>query len=196
MFDCNVASLLDANLYRNCSVQMKRKMVLALALAWSHLLIAADLASAQTFFEVPPTDISIHNPSSTEGQRNRTTLSVFVPADAGASLKALVLTQLVNIDHWDWGQSEPVVYKGRYSLRGRGVEGLATKVFLEDDLSLVITLSPAVEPGERVNIVMKGYNPTASIYQWTSQFVPDGPDPIVFTGKSLRLSIYEYDPFN
>ena len=98
-------------------------MVLAIVLAWSNFLFGADFASAQTIFEVPPTDISLHNPSSTEGQRNRTTLSVFVPADAGASLKALVLTQLVNIDDWDWGKSEPVVYKGRYSVRGRGVEG-------------------------------------------------------------------------
>ena len=45
----------------------------------------------------------IHNPQSTEGLRNRTTISVVVPQDAGHSLGAIVLRQLPNLDQWDWG---------------------------------------------------------------------------------------------
>ena len=49
----------------------------------------------------------IHNPESTEGLRNRTTISVVVPEDAGNSLGAIVLRQLPNLDQWDWGRLEP-----------------------------------------------------------------------------------------
>ena len=66
----------------------------------------------------------IHNPESTEGLRNRTTISVVVPEDAGNSLGAIVLRQLPNLDRWDWGRLEPRVCLGDYSLRGRGTRGL------------------------------------------------------------------------
>ena len=64
----------------------------------------------------------IHNPQSTEGLRNRTTISVVVPEDAGHSLGAIVLRQLPNLDQWDWGRLEPRVCLGDYSLRGKGRE--------------------------------------------------------------------------
>ena len=48
------------------------------------LLMNSGPALAQIFFRRPPTKVSIHNPSSTEGQRNRTTISVLVPKDSGA----------------------------------------------------------------------------------------------------------------
>ena len=64
----------------------------------------------------------IHNPESTEGLRNRTTISVVVPEDAGNSLGAIVLRQLPNLDQWDWGRLEPRVYLGDYSLRGKEQE--------------------------------------------------------------------------
>ena len=68
----------------------------------------------------------IHNPEATEGLRNRTTISVVVPEDAGNALGAIVLRQLPNLDQWDWGRMEPRVYLGDYSLRGKGARGLAT----------------------------------------------------------------------
>ena len=92
----------------------------------------------------------IHNPEATEGLRNRTTISVVVPEDAGNSLGAIVLRQLPNLDQWDWGRLEPRVYLGDYSLRGKGTRGLARAVVSvpEDDLS--IEFNPAIEPGHTV----------------------------------------------
>ena len=53
------------------------------------LLLSSDLASAQTVFTKAPTEVSIHNPEKTEGLRNRTTISVRVPEDAGAEMGIL-----------------------------------------------------------------------------------------------------------
>ena len=80
----------------------------------------------------------IHNPELTEGLRNRTTITVVVPEDAGNALGAIVLRQLPNLDRWDWGRLEPRVYLGDYSLRGKGVSRLATAVVSgpEEDLSI------------------------------------------------------------
>ena len=68
----------------------------------------------------------IYNPESTEGLRNRTTITVVVPEDAGNALGTIILRQLPNLDRWDWGRLEPRVYFGDYSLRGKGARGLAT----------------------------------------------------------------------
>ena len=83
---------------------------------------------AQSLFDRPPTRVMIHNPEATEGLRNRTTITVVVPEDAGNTLRSIVLRQLPNIDQWDWGRSEPRVYFGDYSLRGKGATGLASAV--------------------------------------------------------------------
>ena len=68
----------------------------------------------------------IHNPQSTEGLRNRITISVAVPEDSGHSLGAIVLRQLPNLDLWYWGYLEPRAYLGDFSLRGKGTRKLAT----------------------------------------------------------------------
>ncbi len=70
----------------------------------------------------------IHNPEATEGLRNRTTISVVVPEDAGHSLGAIVLRQFPNLDQWDWGRLEPRVYLGDYSLRVKGTRVLSMAV--------------------------------------------------------------------
>ena len=72
----------------------------------------------------------IHNPESTEALRNRTTITVVVPEDAGNALRAIVLRQLPNLDRWDWGRLEPRVYFGDYSLHGKGARGLVTAFVL------------------------------------------------------------------
>ena len=148
---------------------------------------------AKTIFDVPPTQISIHNPSSTEGQRNRTTISIGVPENAGASLGRVVLTQMVNVDRWGWSSLKPEVYMGRYSLRGRGVKNLAVAELSKDQSTLSIILDPPINPGRQVNIVMRGFNPDAGIYQWTTQIMPSGPEPVVYYGPTLRLGIYRYN---
>lgn len=172
-----------------------RNIALSLVLiAAGGVMIHESPAFARTIFNVPPTQISIHNPSSTEGQRNRTTISIGVPQNAGASLGRIVLTQIVNVDRWDWGSLKPEVYMGRYSLRGRGVEKLAIAELSKDKTTLSIVFDPPIEPGRQVNIVMRGFNPDAGIYQWTTEVVPRGPKPVVYYGPTLRLGVYRYSP--
>ena len=89
-------------------------------LLWAPVvLLQAPSSFAQALFDRPPSRVMIHNPQSTEGLRNRTTISVVVPEDAGSALGAIVLRQLPNLDQWDWGRLEPRVYLGDYSLRAK-----------------------------------------------------------------------------
>ena len=150
---------------------------------------------AQSLFDRPPTRVTIHNPEATEGLRNRTTITVVVPEDAGNTLRSIVLRQLPNIDQWDWGQSEPRVYFGDYSLRGKGATGLASAVVSDSEGVLNIQLTPAVQPGQTVNVVFRGFNPDSSIYQWSTELLADGEDPVRYLGPTLRSNVYEQDPF-
>ena len=125
----------------------------------------------------------IHNPESTEGLRNRTTISVVVPEDAGNALGAIVLRQLPNLDQWDWGRLEPRVYLGDYSLRGKGTRGLARAVVSGPEEDLSIEFNPAIEPGHTVNVV------------WSTELLADGEDPVRYLGPTLRLNVYEQDPY-
>ena len=164
-----------------------------LLLAPMLLLEAPSLA--QSLFDRPPTRVMIHNPEATEGLRNRTTITVVVPEDAGNTLRSIVLRQLPNIDQWDWGQSEPRVYFGDYSLRGKGATGLASAVVSDSEGVLNIQLTPAVQPGQTVNVVFRGFNPDSSIYQWSTELLADGEDPVRYVGPTLRSNVYEQDPF-
>jgi hypothetical protein len=150
---------------------------------------------AQSLFDRPPTRVMIHNPEATEGLRNRITITVVVPEDAGNTLRSIVLRQLPNIDQWDWGQSEPRVYFGDYSLRGKGATGLASAVVSDSEGVLSIQLTPAVQPGQTVNVVFRGFNPDSSIYQWSTELLADGEDPVRYVGPTLRSTVYEQDPF-
>ena len=152
-------------------------------------------ALAQTFFRRPPTKVSIHNPSSTEGQRNRTTISVFVPEDAGAELERVVISQLTNIDSWNWGRRDPEVYLGDYGLRRRGEPGLAEATLSQSDDELSIRFDPPIQPGQQANVVFRGFNPDADIYQWATEFIPAGNDPRPSDGPTLRLSIYRNNDY-
>ena len=137
----------------------------------------------------------IHNPESTEGLRNRTTITVVVPEDAGNALGSIVLRQLPNLDRWDWGRLEPRIYLGDYSLRGKGTTGLATANVSGSEEDLSIQFNPAIEPGQTVNVVLRGFNPQSSIYQWSTELLPDGEDPVRYLGPTLRLNVYERDPY-
>ena len=96
-------------------------------LLWAPLMgLQAPSSFAQSLFDCPPTRVMIHNIESTEGLRNRTTITIVVPEDAGNALGAIVLRQLANLDRWDCGYLEPQAYLGDYSLRGKGTRGLAT----------------------------------------------------------------------
>tara|TARA_B100000161_G_C33299443_1_gene302207 strand:- start:37 stop:240 length:204 start_codon:yes stop_codon:yes gene_type:complete len=60
--------------------------------------LQAPSSVAQLLFDRPPTRVMIHNPASTEGLRNRTTITVVVPENAGNALGTIVLRQLPNLD--------------------------------------------------------------------------------------------------
>jgi hypothetical protein len=137
----------------------------------------------------------IHNPASTEMQRNRTTISIEVPEDAGAELQGIVVSQLTNIDVWDWGREQPKLYLGPYNLRRRGVSGAAKVATTENDAEISIRFDPAIQPGEQVNIVFRSYNPDAGIYQWATTFIPNGVNPITSDGPTLRTSVYRNEYF-
>ena len=100
-----------------------------------------------------------------------------------------------NIDQWDWGRSQPHVYFGDYSLRRKGTNGLASAVVSHSSEVVSIALTPAVQPGQTVNVVFRGFNPEASIYQWSTELLANGQDPVRYVGPTLRLTVYEQDPF-
>ena len=158
-------------------------------------LLQAPSSFAQALFDRPPTRVMIHNPESTEGFRNRTTVTVVVPEDAGNALGAIVLRQLPSLDQWDWGRLEPRVYLGDYSLRGQGISRLASAVVSGAEEDLSIQFDPAIQPGQTVNVVFRGFNPQSSIYQWSTELLADGEDPVRYRGPTLRLAVYEQDPF-
>ena len=168
---------------------------------WLVMLVLAPLlfweapSLARSLFDRPPTRVVIHNPEAIEGLRNRTTISVVVPEDAGNALGSIVLRQLPNIDQWDWGRSQPQVYFGDYSLRRKGASGLASAVVSDSDGLVSIKLTPAVQPGQTVNVVFRGINPESSIYQWSTELLADGEEPVRYVGPTLRLTVYEQDPF-
>ena len=166
-------------------------MVLWAPLMW----LQAPSSFAQSLFDRPPTQVMIHNPESTEGLRNRTTITVVVPEDAGNALGAIVLRQLPNLDRWDWGRLEPRVYLGDYSLRGIGASGLATALVPDFEEDLSIQFNPAIQPGQTVNVVFRGFNPQSSIYQWSTELLADGEEPIRYFGPTLRINVYEQDPY-
>ena len=59
---------------------------IAIMLLGSNAVVGVMPSFAQSFFDRPPTRVMIHNPESTEGLRNRTTITVVVPEDAGNAL--------------------------------------------------------------------------------------------------------------
>ena len=161
----------------------------------SSLLWFGPWTKAQSFFRRPPVQLSIHNPSSIQGERNRTTICIRVPSDAGAELETVVLSQLPNPDQWYWGKHPPQVYKGRYALRGGVSAGLATSSFSTVGSELTINLIPPVPPGDQVNIVFRSFNPDEGIYQWATRLIPSGIDALASEGPTLRLHVYRNDTF-
>ena len=142
-----------------------------------------------------PNPGDVHNIESTEGLRNRTTITIVVPEDAGNALGSIVLRQLANLDRWDWGYLEPRTYLGDYTLRGKGKRGLATALVSDPEEDLNIQFNPAIEPWQTVNVVFRGFNPQSSIYQWSTELLTDGEDPVRYVRPTSRLNVYEPDPY-
>ena len=72
---------------------------------------------------------------------------------------------------------------------------MASAVVSDSDGLVSIKLTPAVQPGQTVNVVFRGFNPESSIYQWSTELLADGEEPVRYVGPTLRLTVYEQDPF-
>ena len=166
-----------------------KKTVLQLLIG-SSFFWSGSFVNAQSYFQQPPFDLAIHNPSSVQDQRRRTTISIPVPKKAGVALKTVVLTQLPSPDQWYWGRRSSHVYLGSYALRGRKNDGKATASVSTSGNALTIKLNPPVLPGEQVNVVLEGFNPDEGIYQWSTLLIPEGDKPIANQGPVLRTTIY------
>ena len=68
--------------------------------------------------------------------------------------------------------------------------GLAKATMSESGNELNISFDPPIVPGRRVNIVFRGFNPKANIYQWATSLIPAGDDPITRDGPTRMLSVY------
>ena len=60
---------------------------------------------------------------------------------------------------------------------------------------LSIQFNPAIEPRQTVNVVFRGFNLQSSIYQWSTELLVDGEDPVRYLGPTFRLNVYEQDPY-
>jgi hypothetical protein len=161
----------------------------------SSLVWLGPWTKAQSFFRTPPVELSIHNPSSIQGERNRTTICILVPPDAGAELETVVLYQQPNLDQWDWGHRPSQMYKGSYALRGGKSDGSTTSSFSMAGNELTIKFNPPVPPGEQVNVVFRSFNPDEGIYQWATRMIPSGIAALPSEGPTLRLHVYRNDRF-
>ena len=173
---------------------MKHKLIAMLCVA-PMVLLETSPSFAKSFFNHPPTQVVIHNPESTEGRSNRTTITIAVPRNAGNALGAIILRQLPTPDKWDWGHHEPHAYIGNYSLHQRGTSGLASAITSDSGEALKIQFSPTIKPGQTVNVIFRSLNPEAGIYQWSTELLADGDDPVHYMGPILRVNIYEQSPY-
>ena len=73
------------------------------------------------------------------------------------------MSELSNLNLWDWVRRAPQVYKENYVLRVGLDDGNATSSLSNAGDQLTITLIPAVSPGEQVNIVFKSFNPNEAV---------------------------------
>lgn len=170
--------------------------VVPLSLLALGLLNHPQAQAERAFFRSPPTRVSLHNPASIEGERNRTTISITVPHNAGADLEQVVLRQLISPTRWDWGRRAPAVYRGPYAFRTRPEQGEATALLSNSGADVQIRLIPPAVPGETVNIVFRSINPEEGIYQWSTGLIPQGESPITSAGPTLRLHIQSSTPFH
>ena len=177
-------------------VRPLNRIVASLASAAALLAGPSSEAAERAFFRSPPTAVSLHNPASTENQRNRTTISVVVPDNAGTAMQEVVLYQIGTTEPWDWGRKQPELYLGNYGMRKKGETGLAAASVSDKGDELTIRLEPPIEPGQQVNLIFRGTNPAADIYMWSTSFVPAGDNPRVSDGPTLRQHVYRIESFN
>ena len=102
-----------------------------------------------------------------------------------------MLTQLPNIDQWDWGVAQPSLFRpilASCSRRAGRASGHSRLLVI-----VQINFSPEVQPGQTVNVVFRGFNPEANVYQWSVELWPLGEDPVRYTAGTLRTNVYDSD---
>ena len=146
----------------------------------------------QEFFESPPRNISIHNSYSNAYQRSYPVISLELPANAGANLERIALSQINGAERWKWGSKDLTVYSGFYNMRKRGEKGLANIQFNDESGITEIVFNPSVKPGQIVSVVIPSINPKQGVYEWSASFYPESPSlpPSQTLGPVLRLDIY------
>ena len=122
-------------------------------------------------------------------QRNRTTISIEVPEDAGAELQGVVVSQLTNIDAWDWGREQPKLYLGPTTYDVVEFLELPKSRLPRTTQKSVFALTQ--NSARRTSqYCFSSFNPDAGIYQWATTFIPNGVNPITSDGPTLRTSVY------
>ena len=72
---------------------------------------------------------------------------------------------------------------------------MASAVVSESGEVLTVQLNPPIELGQTMNVVFHGFNPQFSVYQWSTELLADGDDPVRYLGLTLRLNVYEPDMY-
>jgi len=179
--------------------RIKRKGSVNKAAALPLLFLFAQPLSAhatelygQEFFQSPPRNISIHNSYSNAYQRSYPVISLELPADAGANLKRIALSQINGTEKWKWRGKDLSVYSGFYDMRKRGEKGLASLQSHDESGITEIIFSPSIKPGQIVSVVIPSINPRQGVYEWSASFYPESPSlpPSQTLGPVLRLDIY------
>ena len=194
---CFVPVLFASSL--SVSTRIKRKGTVNKVVTLSLLILCAQPLSAQStelygqeFFESPPRNVSIHNSYSNAYQRSYPVLSLELPANAGANLKRITLSQINGTERWNWGGKDLSVYPGFYNMRKRGEKGLASMKFNDKSGITEIVFNPSVKPGQIVSVVIPSVNPKQGVYEWSASFYPESSSlpPSQTLGPVLRLDIY------
>ena len=181
------------------SPRIKRKGSVNKAATLSLLFLFAQPLSAQStelygleFFESPPRNISIHNSYSNAYQRSYPVISLELPANAGANLKRIALSQINGTERWKWRGKDLSVYSGFYNMRKRGEKGLASIQFNNESGITEIVFTPSIKPGQIISVVIPSINPKQGVYEWSVSFYPESPSllPSQTLGPVLRLDVY------
>lgn len=155
---------------------------------------AGQFRDGRTFFDLPPSLIraTTSNPATHFSSTYKFTITV--PADAGAPLQAVTITQadVAEVVRFDVGKS--VAFTGkRYRVGTRLPLASTSEIEPENDKQTTIVFDPPVQPGTTVTIALKAKrNPSLSgVYLFGVTAYPVGKKGIgSFLGQG-RLTFYD-----
>ena len=149
---------------------------LKLMILLAPLLLLDSQSLARSFFDSPPTQVAIHNPKSTEGLPNRTTITLW-----------FLIMQVIHWNQLFCGSCQTLIIGTGVdrsqlfiwvNIHFVGKERAAwPQLFFETDGELIIH-QPGGPAWANVNVVFRGFNPDSSVYQWSTELMADGEDPV------------------